>query len=201
VHQNTRTITSSASPATRALVSAYSKVLRQVSDVALFVKGTQLSRIEGGVEIEVASVAAATQLFGDIKGVLAGLNATRVVIGPLSAPGIDRGFTARVPGVPFPIDVAQKGALLYGTVGAGGLSDALSSANRLGDSATAALLGPGVTPLLAVSLPAIAKLLQSRGQASSGSVARIIPYLNSLGTLAVGQSRSGGYVIDRIAVG
>jgi hypothetical protein len=159
------------------------------------------ARIEGGLEIRVSRPAGATQLFGELKGLLGGLNSTQVRIGQLSAAGVDRGFTATVPGLPFVIDIAQKGNLLLGTVGSGALADALSASNRLGSSATAALLGSGVRPLLALSLPAVAKLLQSLGAASSSTAAQILPYLNSLGRLAVGQSLSGNYVIERIALG
>jgi hypothetical protein len=197
----TTTSTATVSPATTAILAAYTKILSQISDAALFVKGTQLATIEGGLEIRVSSPAGATQLFGELKGLLGGLNSTQVRIGQLSAAGVDRGFTATVPGVPFVIDIAQKGNLLLGTVGNGALADALSASNRLGSSATAALLGSGVRPVLALSLPAVAKLLQSLGAASSSTAAQILPYLNSLGTLAVGQSQSGGYVIERIAIG
>jgi hypothetical protein len=200
----TQTTTSSAltaSPATTAVLSAYTKVLRQISDLALFVKGTQLASIEGGLEIATTSPSAATSLFGELKGLLGGLSPTQVRIGPLSAAGIDRGFTATVPGVPFVFDIAQKGNMLLGTVGNGALADALSTTNRLGDSATATLLGGGVRPVLELSLPALAKLLKSLGVSSNATVAQIIPYLDSLGTVAVGQSVSGGYDIERLAIG
>ncbi len=197
----TTTSTATVSPATAAILSTYTKILSQISDVALFVKGTALATIEGGLEIRVSSPAGATQLFGELRGLLGGLNATQVRIGSLSAPGIDRGFTATVPGVPFAFDIAQKGNLLLGTFGNGALADARSASSRLGDSATGALPGSGVRPVLALSLPAVAKLLQSLGAASSSTAAKIIPYLNSLGTLAVGQSVSGDYVIERIAIG
>lgn len=55
-------------------------------------------------------------------------------------------------------------------------------------------------PVLALSLPAIAKLLTSLGLTSNATLARVMPYLNSLGTVAVGQSVSG-YVVERIAIG
>ena len=200
----TQTTTSSPvtpSAASTAILAAYTKVLRQISDLALFVKGTQLSSIEGGLEIAMTSPSAATSLFGELKGLLGGLGSTQVRIGPLSATGIDRGFTASVPGVPFAFDVAQKGNMLLGTIGNGALVDALSSTNRLGDSATAALLGGGVRPVLELSLPALAKLLKSLGVGSNATGAQIIPYLDSLGTVAVGQSSSGGYDVERIAIG
>lgn len=201
----TRTTMSSSavspSPASTAIISAYAKVLRQISDLALFVKGTQLASIEGGLELAMTSSAAATSLFGELKGALAGLGATQVRIGPLSAAGIDRGFTATVPGVPLAFDVAQKGNMLLATIGNGALADALSSTNRLGDSATGTLLGAGVRPVLALSLPAVAKLLKSLGLTSNATLAQVVPYLNSLGTVAVGQSVSGGYVVERIAIG
>jgi len=200
----TQTTTSSPvtpSAASTAIISAYTRVLRQISDLALFVKGTQLSNIEGGLEIAMTSPGAATSLFGELKGLLDGLGSTQVRIGPLSAAGIDRGFTASVPGVPFVFDIAQKGNMLLGTIGNGALADALSSTNRLGDSATAALLGGGVRPVLEVSLPTLAKLLKSLGVSSNATAAQIIPYLDSLGTVAVGQSTSGGYDVERIAVG
>jgi hypothetical protein len=91
--------------------------------------------------------------------------------------------------------------LLLATIGNGALADALSSTNRLGDSATGTLLGAGVRPLLALSLPAVAKLLKSLGLTSNATLAQVVPYLNSLGTVAVGQSVSGGYVVERIAIG
>jgi len=197
----TTTATATESPATAAILSAYTKVLRQISDLALFVKGTQLATIEGGLEIAMTSPGAATSLFGELKGLLGGLGSTQVRIGPLSAAAIDRGFTATVPGVPFVFDVAQKGNMLLGTIGNGALADALSTTDRLGDSATASLLGAGVRPVLALSLPAVATLLKSLGVTSNATVAQIVPYLNSLGTVAVGQSLSGGYAVERIAIG
>ena len=197
----TTTSTVTESPATAAILSAYTKVLGQISDLALFVKGTALANIEGGLEIAMTSQGAATSLFGELKGLLGGLSSTQVRIGPLTAAGIDRGFTATVPGVPFVFDVAQKGNMLLGTFGNGALADALSTTDRLGDSATGSLLGAGVRPVLALSLPAVAKLLKSLGVTSNTTVAQIVPYLNSLGTVALGQSVSGGYVVERIAIG
>ena len=56
-------------------------------------------------------------------------------------------------------------------------------------------------PLLALSLPAVAKLLKSLGLTSNATLAQVVPYLNSLGTVAAGQSVSGGYVVERLAIG
>lgn len=91
--------------------------------------------------------------------------------------------------------------MLLGTIGNGALADALSTTDRLGDSATASLLGAGVRPVLALSLPAVATLLKSLGLTSNATVAQIVRYLNSLGTVAIGQSLSGGYAVERIAIG
>jgi hypothetical protein len=57
------------------------------------------------------------------------------------------------------------------------------------------------SPLPPGSPPAIAKLLKNLGLTSNATLAQVVPYLNSLGTVAVGQSVSGGYVVERIAIG
>ena len=43
--------------------------------------------------------------------------------------------------------------------------------------------------------------LKGLGAGSNVTAAKIIHYLDSLGTVAIGQSVSGGYVIERIAIG
>jgi hypothetical protein len=182
-------------------LGAYTAVLKQITDLGLFVKGTSLANIEGGIELRVESASTATLLLGELQTLLGGLSSSKITIGSLNEPGTDGGFTVTVPSIPLPIDVASKGDLIVAAIGTGALTDALSTSGRLGDSLTGPLLGPDVHPLLGLSLSTVATLLKSFGLNSDATVAKILPYLDSLGTLAVGQSQSGGYTVERIAVG
>lgn len=182
-------------------LGAYGAVLKQITDLGLFVKGTSLATIEGGVELRVQSPSTATLLLSELQALLGGLSSSKITVGPLSEPGIDGGFTVTVPSIPLPIDVASKGDEIVATIGTGALTDALSTSGRLGDSLTGTLLGPDVQPLFGLSLSTVGTLLKSFGLNSNATVAKILPYLDSLGTLAVGQSQSGGYTVDRIAIG
>ncbi len=74
--------------------------------------------------------------------------------------------------------------MLLATIGDGALADALSSTNRLGDSPAGTLLAAGVRPLFASSLPRSPSFWRA-----------------SANSRAPSRSLSGGYVVERIAIG
>jgi hypothetical protein len=180
--------------------------LSSLTTAAFFAKGTNLATLEAGIVLGVASAGRAATIVTQLKALLelAERSDHAFTIGSLSQSNIQSGFTIHVPDVPFTFDVAAGGARIVIALGTTSLNDALASGGRLSATSTyttsTSLLGSGIQPDLIVQLPDIGALLTNLGAANSASAAQILPYIEHLGTVALGTGTLGGVEHLRLIV-
>ena len=107
-------------------------LLAWMGDFAVFVRGTSVTGLNGGIVIETTDPAASARLISRLGQLSRRSPGTRVE--PYSAPGGGRGVTLRDSDVPAPVHVFQRDdrfVVAYGSVAA---EDAVAPARRLGDS-------------------------------------------------------------------
>jgi hypothetical protein len=180
--------------------------LRSITTAGFFAKGSNLSTLEAGVVLGVKDPSQAPVIVKQF-GRLATLIATSdhaFSVGSLSQTNIQAGFTIREPSLPYTFDVAAGGGRIVIALGTTSLNDALASSGRLSASSSystaTSLLGSGIQPDLIVDLPAIVALLKSLGVASSASTASALPYVERLGTIALGSGTTSGERHVRIVI-
>jgi hypothetical protein len=181
--------------------------LASITTAGFFAKGSNLGTLEAALVLGVKDPSKAPTIVSQL-GRLASLIATSdhaFTVGALSQANIQSGFTIQVPNLPFTFDVAAGGGRIVVALGTTSLNDALASSGRLSASssysAAASLLGSGIQPDLIVDLPGIAALLRNLNVAGSPSAAKVLPYLQRLGTIALGSGTTGGQQHLRIVIG
>jgi len=180
--------------------------LAWIDTASLFAKGTNLGTLEAGVVLGMADQSHAQSIVANLQQVArtAAAASASISVGPLSQANIDSGFTINVPGVPFTFEVAAAGARVVIALGNTSLNDALSSSDRLGDSAAYATatsaLGSGIEPEAIVSLPDIVSLIDSVGVGVPARASTILAFLSHLGTVALGSGSDAAGEHVRIAI-
>jgi hypothetical protein len=111
-------------------------LLGWMGDFAVFVRGTSVTGLNGGIVIETTDRAASRRLITRVaalaersRSTLAGAD-----VGPLTAPGGGEGFTLRDDDTPAPIHVFQRDDRFVVAYGDAAAEGALAPADRLGDS-------------------------------------------------------------------
>jgi hypothetical protein len=180
--------------------------LRSITTVGAFAKGSNLATLEAGLVLAVNDSTQATTIVTQLKELLSLVAASdhSFAIGGLSQSNIQSGFTIHVPGVPFSFDVAAAGSRVVVALGTTSLNDALASGGRLSGTSTygtaTSLLGSGIQPDVIVSLPDVVALLQNLGRGSGAAAAKILPYVERLGTVALGTGSADGTQHVRIVI-
>ena len=180
--------------------------LRSITTAGAFAKGSNLATLEAGVVLSVKDPTQATTIVTQLKELLSLVAASddSFSIGALSQSNIQSGFTIHVHSVPFSFDVAAAGTRVVVALGTTSLNDALASGGRLSGTSTygtaTSLLGSDIQPDVIVSLPDIVALLQNLGVANGASAARILPYVERLGTIALGTGSADGAQQLRIVI-
>jgi hypothetical protein len=125
-------------------------------------------------------------------------------VGSLSQTNIQSGFTIKVRNLPFTFDVAAGGGRVVVALGTTSLNDALASSGRLsassGYTTATSLLGSGIQPDVIIDLPGIVALLKNLGAASGAAAAKALPYVERLGTVALGSGTADGERHVRVVV-
>jgi Protein of unknown function (DUF3352) len=167
-------------------------VLGWMGDFAIFVRGTSLSELNGGIVIETTDPAASGRLLTRLASL--GRKSTDVAgagVAPLSAPGGGKGFTLRGRDLPQPVHVFQRGDRVVVAYGDAAAKDAIDPAQKLGDSrefteATKSL-GDYTISMYAVVAP-ILQLVDSTESGSDPDWQKAKPYLEPLKALVGGTS-------------
>jgi Protein of unknown function (DUF3352) len=107
-------------------------LLDWMGDFAVFVRGTSVADLGGGLVIETSDPAASARLISRLGQLTQRSQGTRVQ--PYSAPGGGRGITLRDSDVPAPIHVFQSDDRFVVAYGDAAAEDAVAPAERLGDS-------------------------------------------------------------------
>jgi hypothetical protein len=165
-------------------------VLGWMGDFAVFVRGSSLSELNGGIVIETTDPAASARLLSRLAS-LAKRSGDGPRVVPLSAPGGGKGFTILDPDIPEPIHVFQRGDRVVGAYGNAAAKDAIDPGQKLGDSpefseATKSLGDYAISMYVAVA--PILDLVNSTESGSDPDWQKAKPYLEPLKALVGGTS-------------
>jgi hypothetical protein len=168
-------------------------VIDWMGDVAVFVRGTSVPELDGALVIESTDEAASGRLIDALER-LARSQAEGVRIGPLTAPGGGKGFTAEDPDVPKPVHVFQQGGRVVFAYGDAAAKDAVDASDKLGDAQefTAARdsLGDYDVSFYLLMQP-ILELAESAGADTDAEWQEAKPYLEVIDALVGGTSGDG----------
>jgi len=180
--------------------------LQSITTAGLFAKGSNFGTLEAALVLSLNDPSRAPMIVSQLDRLAALISTSdhAFSVGPLSQTNIQSGFTIQVPNVPFTFDVAAGGGRVVVALGTTSLNDALASSGRLsatsGYSTATADLGSGIQPDAIIDLPAIVALLKNLGAASGATASKALPYLERLGTVALGSGTAGGERHVRIVV-
>ena len=107
-------------------------LLDWMGDFAVFVRGTNVAELNGGIVIETTDPAASARLITRLGQLSRSSPGTKVE--PFSAPRGGKGITLRDSDVPAPIHVFQRDDRFVVAYGDAAAADAVAPAQRLGDS-------------------------------------------------------------------
>ena len=107
-------------------------LLDWMGDFAVFVRGTSLADLNGGIVVETSDPAASARLITRLGQLSQRRPGTSVR--PFSAPGGGKGITLRMSDVPAPVHVFQRDDRFVVGYGDAAAADAVAPAQRLGDS-------------------------------------------------------------------
>lgn len=167
-------------------------LLSWMGEGAAFVRGTSLVDIGGAIVVQVKDAAKAKAAMPDIERLVKELGGRRLTLGPLSAPGVDAGFTVRTENFPLPINVALAGDRLVVAVTDPALQAAISPQGSLGDNddfkAAAEALGDGIQPSVYVAFAPVLALVEGFGLGQDADFQRFKQAAEQLRALAAGGS-------------
>jgi hypothetical protein len=161
-------------------------LLDWMGDFAVFVRGTSVAELNGGIVIETSDPAASARLISRLGQLSRTSPGTKVE--PFSAPGGGKGITLRDSDVPAPVHVFQRDDRFVVAYGDAAAADAVAPAQRLGDSqefqdAAQSIDGYAVNLYLAVA-PVLELAESQAGNDADWQSAK--PYLEPLEALVSG---------------
>ena len=169
-------------------------VIDWMGDFGVFVRGTSVSALEGALVVETSDEAASARFIDALERLARNQGGGELRIGPLSAPGGGKGFTARGAGVPKPIHVFQRNGRVVFAYGDAAAKDAVDAGDKLGDSpdftATRDSLG-GYDVSFYMLMQPIFDLVDSTEAAADPDWQKAKPYLEPLSALVGGTSGDG----------
>jgi hypothetical protein len=187
------------------LLQTYSQQIKQdtlptFGDLAVFVRGSGILSVGGGVVIEPDDPAAARRVLDKLPALIRQVGASGGV--KVTSANIDgaKGLRVTLPDIPGSIDAVLKGDRLVIAYTDAATREALAPKSKLSEStdfqsATSSL--SGAVPALFLSFPPIAELAAA---ASPESAAQIKQYLGAFTTLAAGTQVKGNQQIGRFVV-
>jgi hypothetical protein len=175
-------------------------ILPTFGDLAVFVRGSGILTVGGGVVIKPEDPAAARRVLDKLPRLIRQVGAGDGVKVASATVGGARGFRVTLPDFPGSIDAVLKGNRLVIAYTDAATREALAPKSKLADSpdfqsATSSL--GGAVPALFLSFPPIADLASA---ASPESAAQIKQYLGAFTTLAAGTEVKGDQQIGRFVV-
>lgn len=187
---------------------ARSQFASWMSSAGIFASGANLLELKAAVTISsknaTASRAAVAELGTQLRKGGASVSTVRIA-------GTEAAIGARITGLPVVLDIAAArdaagNAKFVLGVGEASVRTALDPPTTMSESATrsaaAASLGEGIQPSLIVDFPTFLGLLEGVGLIEAPSLAKYVPYLRSLTTLAGGGHQlNGGVQRMRLVLG
>jgi len=174
-------------------------LLGPLGGLGLFVRGTSVLDLGGGVLLQMTSAAAAQRLLTEIETVLRA--GAHLQTRPVTVSG-GRGFDVLIPQSPQPIVVLAKGDRLAAGYASASAEDLLDARQRLDESsagkAAIGTLGDGYTPSFVLIVPPLATLLRSLDELQVADLSSVLPYVNAYRSLAAGSKRDGDRTTVRV---
>jgi hypothetical protein len=175
---------------------------RWAGPAGMFISGSGLFNLEGGLVISSNDPAASRAAVGKLAKLMLRAGAT---VAPASILGTDAAVSVKLNGFPATIFIADgEGKFVLG-LGEQSVQGALRPSSTLSTSPSystaAATLGGGIEPSLIVEFPTLLGFLEGVGLTQSPSLSSLVPYLKSLGTLTAGAASQGGVARFRVVLG
>ncbi|HEX3692783.1 MAG TPA: DUF3352 domain-containing protein [Solirubrobacteraceae bacterium] len=178
----------------------------------MFVAGSGLLNLQAGLVIASKDPAASRAAVAKLGALMRQAGA---LVAPASISGTDAALSVKLTGFPAEIFIADGAGKFVLGLGQQSVEAAISPSATLStssaySSAAASLadrrsrrssIGGGIEPSLIVEFPTMLGFLEGLGLTQSPSLASIVPYLKSLGTLTAGASGNGGVQRYKVVLG
>jgi hypothetical protein len=168
----------------------------------MFISGSGLFNLQAGLVIASKDPAASREAVAKLGTLTKDAGAT---VASASIPGTDAAISVKLQGFPAVIFVADGGGKFILGLGQQSVQGALTPSSTLSTSpaytTATSTLGGGIEPSLIVEFPTLLGFLEGVGLAQSESLAKVLPYLKSLGTLTAGATSQSGVQHFRIVLG
>jgi hypothetical protein len=168
----------------------------------MFISGSGLFNLQAGLVIASKDPAASRQAVSKLGALMKGAGAT---VASASIPGTDAAISVKLQGFPAVIFVADGAGKFILGLGQQSVQGALMPSSTLSTSpaytTATSTLGGGIEPSLIVEFPTLLGFLEGVGLAQSQSLAKILPYLRSLGTLTGGATSQASVQHFRLVLG
>ncbi len=168
----------------------------------MFISGSGLFNLQAGLVIASKDPTASREAVAKLGALMKSAGAT---VASASIPGTDAAISVKLQGFPAVIFVADGGGKFILGLGQQSVQGALTPSSTLSTSpaytTAASTLGGGIEPSLIVEFPTLLGFLEGVGLAQSESLAKILPYLKSLGTLTAGATSQSGVQHFRLVLG
>lgn len=173
--------------------SALASALRSwLGPAALFIGGSSLVELNGGVVVASRNEAAAKGAVGSFGKIL---SESSYAVRPDRQSPVATAIAVSLPGLPGGLQIAAGNGKFVAGLGADPLQAAFSPQGTLGAASTfrqaTSSLGEGLSPRLYLAFPQLTAVLGLLGANSNPSLTPILQRLYALSTLTVGVGRSG----------
>ena len=178
-------------------------VLDWMGDFGLFVRGTSVADLNGGLVVETTDPAATERFLGRLARLARAQVDPGTTVGQLSAPGGGEGFTVRDDELPQPIHLVLRGDRFVIAYGDAAAADAFDPASALADApAFSAAAGSlkGYDTSFFLDMAAVLSLIDSTEAASDPQWQQVRPYLEPLTALVGGSAGSGNEISQAFKV-
>lgn len=172
-----------------------------IGDVGVFVRGTNMTSLDGALVISATDEGKAETAFGKLVGLVGKQAGTAPE--PAKIDGADAAFAIAVPDAEKQLILARGQGRVVAAYGAPAANAALSPDARLGDGegfgAAEDILGDDIEPTLLLSVADVIRLAAAVG-ATDAEFDKARPYLESLGVVTSGGKGDGDRMQSRVAV-
>jgi Protein of unknown function (DUF3352) len=179
-----------------------------MGSAGIFASGTGIVNLKAGIVITSKNPSLSRAAVAKLGTLLSKSGAS---VQPVSIPGAQAAVSVELTGLPVTLDVVDARAANGQTKFVLGLSEAsvtaaLNPSSTLSSSASysaaSTVLGEGIRPSITVDFPTFLSLLEGVGLSEEPTIAKLVPYLRTLTTLAGGgNSPAAGIERLRIVLG
>lgn len=177
-------------------------LLAWMGDLGIFVRGTALLDIGGGVVVETTDPVASGRALEAVERLLRAEG--EVAVAPPSVAGVENGFSVTGPGAPQAVQVVQADGRVVAAYGEPATADGLDPTQPLADdpqfTAAADGLGSDYELSTLVEIAPIVELASNFGAESDPGFTEARPYLERFSHIAVGTRQEGDALLTRTRI-